>query len=55
METDKTRIAVTYDLAIAKVAMQIQSQESPKYDQLFINLGSIHIELDSQSLGKSCR
>ena len=55
METGKTSIAVTYDLAIAKVAMQIQSQESPKYDQLFINLGSIHIELDSQSLGKSCR
>ena len=44
VEAGKTSIAVTYDLAIAKVAMQIQSQESPKYDQLFINLGAFHIE-----------
>ena len=45
MEAGKTIIAVTYDLAIAKVAMQIQSQESPKYGQSFINIGAFHIEL----------
>ena len=45
MEGSKTSIAVTYDLIIAKVPMQIQSQEPPKYDQLFVNLGAFHIEL----------
>ena len=53
MEAGKTSIAVTYDLAIAKVAKQIQSQESPKYDQLFINIGAFHIELAFfKALGK---
>ena len=45
MEAGKTSITVTNDLAIPKVAMQIQSQESPKYDQLFTNLGTFHKEL----------
>ena len=45
MEAGKTSITVTNDLAIPKVAMQIQSQESPKYDQLFTNLGAFHKEL----------
>ena len=53
MEAGKTSIAVTYDLAIAKVAKQIQSQESPKYDQLFINIGAFHMELAFfKALGK---
>ena len=30
MKPGKTSIAITYDLAIAKVVMQIQSEESPK-------------------------
>lgn len=34
---------VTYDLAIAKLALQIQSSESPKFDNLFIHLGPFHI------------
>ena len=41
----KTSIAVTYDLAIAKIAMQIQHEETPKYDGVFIALGSFHIEM----------
>ena len=45
MEAGKTCIAVKYDLPIAKFTMQIQSQESPKYNQLFINIGAFHIEL----------
>lgn len=35
---------MTYDLAIAKIAFQIQSTESPKYNNLFIHLGSFHIQ-----------
>ena len=44
-EAHKTTIAVTYDLAIAKIVMQIQHEETPKYDSVFIALGSFHIEL----------
>ena len=44
-ECNKSSISVTYDLAIAKIAMQLQSTESPKYDNLFINLGGFHIEM----------
>ena len=36
---------VTYDLAIAKPALQIQSQESPTYDNVFICFGAFHISL----------
>lgn len=46
-------IAVTYDSFITKVAMQIQRQKYPKYDQLFINLGAFNIKLAfSDALGK---
>ena len=38
-------IAVTFDLAIAKVAYQIQATEAPAFDAIFINLGAFHIEL----------
>ena len=43
-EAKKNSIVVTYDLAIAKIAMQIQKQESPVYDNMFNALGSFHIE-----------
>jgi hypothetical protein len=33
-ESKKESISVTYDLAIAKVAMQIQAEESPKFDNV---------------------
>jgi len=36
---------VTYDLAIAKPALQIQSLESPKFDNIFIHFGAFHIFL----------
>ena len=35
---------MTYDLAIAKIALKIQATESPKYD-VFVNLGALHIEM----------
>ncbi|CAH0687786.1 unnamed protein product [Spodoptera exigua] len=38
-------IIVTYDLAIAKMAMQIQEQEKPLYNNIFVNLGAFHIEM----------
>lgn len=34
---------VTYDLAIAKPALQIQDQESPMFDNVFICFGAFHI------------
>ena len=42
-EAQKT-YAVTYDLALAKIAMQIKHEEIPKYDDVFIAPGSFHIE-----------
>jgi len=44
-ESRRETIAVTFDLAIAKIAFQIQGEESPQYECLFIALGSFHIEL----------
>ncbi|CAH1645610.1 unnamed protein product [Spodoptera littoralis] len=42
-ECSEDYMEVTYDLAIAKVALQLQSAEKPKYNNLFIHLGSFHI------------
>lgn len=42
-ELRELSISVSYDLAIAKVAMQIQSAKSPTYDSLFIHLGTFHV------------
>ena len=36
---------VTSDLAIAKIAMQVQAEESLKYDKVFFAMGSFHVEL----------
>ena len=44
-ESKIKEIAVTYDLAIAKVAMQIQAKESPRFDNLFIAMGKFHLEM----------
>lgn len=44
-QCNQPRIIVTYDLAIAKMAMQIQLTECPKFDNLFINLGAFHIQM----------
>ena len=42
-ECSKYNISVTYDLAIAKVAMILQAEEKPTYDNVFIHLGFFHI------------
>lgn len=44
-ECQQQYISVTYDLAIAKLAMQIQSEERPKYNNVFIQLGAFHIQM----------
>ena len=36
---------VTYDLAIAKMAKAIQVAESPRFDDLFISFGVLHIKM----------
>ena len=46
-ECGKTSIMVSYDLAIAKIAMQIQAEELPKFDDIFVVLGSFHIEFNA--------
>ena len=42
-ECNENSISVIYDLAIAKVAMQLQAEEKPTYDNVFIHLGPFHI------------
>ena len=44
-ECEKQCIVVTYDLAIAKMTYQIQSEEKPKFDSIFIALGGFHLEM----------
>ena len=36
---------VTYDLAVAKPALQIQAEEKPRYDDVFVCFGAFHIFL----------
>ena len=44
-ECGRKTIAVTYDFAITKLALQIQHEEKPTFDRVFIALGSFHIEM----------
>ena len=44
-EAMKNNIAVTSDLATAKIALQIQKDESLVYGNMFITLYSFHIEM----------
>lgn len=53
LECGERYLEVTYDLAIAKVALQIQSIEKPLFDNLFIHLGQFHVMLAFfKALGK---
>ncbi|KAL4702142.1 hypothetical protein ACJJTC_019418 [Scirpophaga incertulas] len=42
-EVKQSSIQVTYDLAIAKIALQIQASHKPDLDNLFIHWGPFHI------------
>ena len=44
-ECQQAEIICTYDLAIAKIAKQIQVSVSPKFDHAFINLGGFYLHL----------
>ena len=44
---------VTYDLAVAKIAKQIQATEKPLFNNVFIMFGSFHTEMSYfSSLGR---
>ena len=43
-ECGKMSIAVTYDIATAKVALQIQYEEQPTNDSICITLGVLHLK-----------
>ena len=45
VECGKHEIALTYDLAIAKIVMEIHIEEAPTFDNIFVTLGSFHIEM----------
>lgn len=38
-------IQVTYDLGIAKLAFKLQSTYKPRFDLVFIHLGTFHVEM----------
>ena len=38
-------IIVTYDLAIAIMTMQVQENEKPKFNNIFMNLGAFHMQI----------
>lgn len=42
-EVKQSSIQVTYDLAIAKIAIQLQANHEPELNNLFIHLGPFHI------------
>lgn len=44
-ECGQKYVQVTYDLAIAKIALQIQANENDVFSRLFVHLGSFHIQL----------
>ena len=44
-ECHQEYVIVTYDLAVAKLAMQIQLAEAPLFDNVFICFGAFHIML----------
>lgn len=53
-ECGQEYIVVFYDIAIAKMSLQIQLTEKPKFDKLFANLGEFHIEMTVfKALGKN--
>ena len=41
-ESRKQEICVTYNLGIAKIALQLQKEEAPKFHNDFVALGGFH-------------
>ena len=53
-ECEKQCIVVTYDLAIAKMDYQIQSEEKLKFDSVFIALGAVLAEFGGLHILNEC-
>lgn len=51
-ECGQKYICATFDLAIASKALQIQSESSPQFDNVFVILGAFHIELSYFKVSK---
>lgn len=52
-ECDQREIIFTGDLAVAKIAMAIQKNSSPEFDNIFINVGTFHFEMAAfKAIGK---
>lgn len=51
-ECGQNYIIVTYDLAIASKALEIQNDLAPQFENIFINLGAFHIELSYFKVSK---
>lgn len=45
IECEEVYAQVTYDLGIARIAMTLQSQEKTEFEELFIHLGALHINV----------
>lgn len=43
LECHQNYVVVTYDLAVAKLAMQVQMAEAPLYDNVFVCFGAFHM------------
>ena len=46
-ESRKQEICVTYNLGIAKIALQLQKEEAPKFHNDFVALGGFHIKMEA--------
>ena len=44
-ECGETYGVVHYDFAVAKFAIQIQAEESPVYDNIFVCFGDFHVQM----------
>ena len=52
-ECDAEKVVVSYDLAIAKIGKRIQCAEHPRFENIFIQFGQFHSEINVfASLGK---
>ena len=49
-ENRQQEICVMYDLAIAKIALHLQEEEAPKFDNVFAALGGFYIEMAAFAL-----
>ena len=54
-ESNKDSTSVTYDLTIAKIALQVQAEEKPTYDRIFISaIGKVIAESGAPYILSEC-